>query len=387
MKDWQHLRDGNRLLSDESWFWPTWLYLAANCSPAPSHDAPLGREAAEKLFAHGSSEPALLCVLFSTYCYAKASQWSNASELVDWAWSQGVAHRQGSRERLIWDLIDQVQAYWVYRGGLEKRLGSVEARPNLFVSPVDVSRVPDLIDQEAASAAIAWMVLESLDRIVSSLPATERRYRPLTVDEDLALRFSGNRVCGIHMDPTFEREGLRFKLPEYLRRMFEGKSAFFHAYLTSQSSSIELSYADLQVEGKVSHTTVRREAAIPRAGEVLLFEDVPGLALDAAQGMLKGLGINLPTPQPDWLVFPRGDRSFQVLVEAAGFEARGNFLMAARRYQEILHIVPDNTPGTQLRFVQNRLQRCQDIAAFDDPERFLDTNDGALRTVLRTLVR
>jgi len=371
---------------NQVWFWPVWLYLAAECSDAPSHDAPLSLEAAQKLLAGGKDQAALVCALLGAHCYMQASQWAKADELLRWAREEGI---QPARERgRVEEWIDQLQAYWASEGGLYSRVRGMRTMPNLIVAPVDVRRMDAFSDdREAGSIAVTWLLNESMRRILAGGDTLLSGLRLLTVEEDLALRSSSasKRSCATR-DTLITKYGMKYHLPVYLLSLLAGKSTFFHAYLSADGAGIHLTISEL-LEGKIPRTEFPKGATAHNASSLPLLHDLPGLALATANGMLSlATGVELPEAPAEARVFPRGEALFFLLTEAAGFEARGNCVMAARRYEEILESAPDGTPDSQLEFVRRRLRHCQDLAAFDDPRRFLKNNQKELRELLRSFM-
>jgi hypothetical protein len=268
---------------------------------------------------------------------------------------------------------------------------SAKTRPAIVVAAFQVSDCPDLDDLDAASAAITWMVLESMERVIRDHPL-EGGKRCLAVDEDLALRFSEGRVCGVNSiyDTPCSSEDLNFRYPAYMRPIFDPGKTFIGGYLRSDNTKTSLHYADLDTAAVANQGTVERRVLptgkiMNNVEVVLRYNDMGGLALDVALDILSHFPVSAgtsPIPEPgsgkaEWRTLPKGDERFLRLVEAVGFESRGNYCVARECYNDMLSLDP--VPGPQWSFVVERRDHCSNLLQFDTPERFLRRNLPHLR--------
>jgi hypothetical protein len=387
----------------ERWYWPAFFYLSARCGRNPSYDAPSARTAAEGLFARKEYEAALLTVLLGSYCYIQSNQskqMASALQLIEWSDGRRAPGKPEKSGPWLTDRLNECRVFSSLEA-LRGKATSLSSRPTIVVAPFDVGQVEEFRqDPSAAAAALTWLVLESMQRVVVEypLPSKPTNQRVLSVDEDLALRTVSSRLTSVTTakDASYMLDGMKFPIPSYLLQIREAGKTFIAGYLTSNRQTV-LSYEDEdaaakwlgEVSSKIDSTGLRTGS-----GELQRFPDMPGLALRAALDILSNFPTEPGTPvrpgrdsaRETWRVLPKGQRLFFLLTEAVGFEIHGNYYMAARRYGEIMGQVPPGTPPSELSFVNARWARCNSLLGFDDPVRFLANNDETLRRLLSGLV-
>ena len=183
---------------------------------------------------------------------------------------------------------------------------------------------------------------------------------------------------------------LNFSYPAYMKPIFDPGKTFIGGYLMSDHKKTFLRYADLDTaavanQGMVERNVLPTGRIMNNVEAVLRYDDMGGLTLDVALDILSHFPVSagtspVPAPgsgRPKWRTLPRGNERFLSLVEAVGFESRGNYFMAKERYQDML---PSGTvPGPEWSFVVERRNRCWTLLQFDRPERFLRRNLPQLR--------
>lgn len=380
------------------WYWPSLLYLASTCSDHPGWDAASGRPAAEYLIKRGMDEAGLYSSLLGIQCYIQVRSYSRAMDDLDWVRGMRKTIRESEDARKLWKLLDECDAYCSFNLR-ESRVREVSSRPTLLLIPFDLRSAGGAFeDEDASSAAITWLVLESMRRIAQTHPLPSGH--PLTVEEDLTLRFSDGRVCGVNSryDEPYER-GLPFKIASYMKPVQGLEAVSFGGYISVDTEKIQFNYVNLDSAAAGLSQAARPLQSQPDGANQApqsdrVFAAIPGLAAEVAAGILSRFPPQDPhQPRPDfkhadasWQALPSNGAVFQLFTEAVGFESRGNFAMAARRYQETLdasRALPQPPPDSQTTFVADRLARCQALWDYDTPERFQARNDGEFRRMLR----
>ncbi len=383
-------------LDRDPWLWPGWFYCAAVCSPRANDDAPRAEEAARSLLSGGQTSAAILTGIFGAHCFMHRESYRNAYPLLSWLQGEEKSARPDKWSVELWPLARQY-SWYVSSLGLIDRVRSAATRPGIVVAAFNLSENQDFSrDRDAASAAIAWLILESLNRIIADHPL-EDGVRALTVNEDLALRFDGGRIAGVNsqFDLPVESDDLNFSYPSYMKQIHDYGKAFIGGYL-SVDARTRLVYNNLDPAATWERGEVERPFL--RTGQKeFKYADMGGLALDAALDILSHFQVapgetSIPPPgggRPEWKVLPSGnlgEERFLLFVEAVGCETRGNVHRAADRYAEIVAARPANAIPSEWSFLETRLQRCRDLSAFDTPDRFMKTNAAVFRQVLLKLV-
>ncbi len=384
----------------DPWLWPAWLFLAAKCSSQPSYDAPYAGPASEKLFQAGSADCALLTVLLGAYCHILAAQTASAYELLRDAPARAAEAKKTEYTADILALIRQCRVYCEFGWHKDRVLG-VSTRPGIILAPFDArllrTQVTDRdIDEDGTSAAVTWLVLETMRRIVATFPLPADR-RPLTIDEDLALRFADGRVCGVNstFDQPQAQPGRNFNLANYMTKLRASGKHFVAGYISTDNDSTRLSMADLlagsdfRAYAAVQNPLVPGAVSRSSASPLKHFFKMGDLTRSAAFEILKDFYDALPDSfakptklREEWIPIPNNEDFFWNYVEAVGYEARGNYGMAIRRYRELIADRPGGTPDSQMEFVKQRLERCDALYSFDTPARFFRNNEPALRKII-----
>lgn len=388
----------------DPWVWPAWLFMAAKCSSQPARDATWARPGADALFQAGNTDCALVTLLLGSYCHIRASQLADAWELLQDAPTRAQGARSTDRTPAILDLVRQCRAYSEFRWQ-ETRVFDIDSRPGIVIAPFDASRLPSAlgrdVDTDATAAAITWLVLEAMGRIVATFPLPDE-LRPITVEEDLARRFSDGRVCGVNsrFDKPTRAPGRDFDLAAYMTRIRDDGKHFIAGFVSTDQESTRLVVNDLLSGSDFGRGGAAEQNVYVTDGSggsksmtLRHFGKVGSLARAAAFDILtrfynRAQIESKPTKlREDWIPLPNNEDVFWAYVEAVGYESRGNYPMAIRRYREALDLRPAGIPDTQMAFITQRLGRCEALAAFDTPERFFRRNEATLRSIIGEYAR
>lgn len=397
---YERLRPGPELLAQGAqpwddtiyatkWFWPAWLYLAAQCGSGKMDDTqPV--PAVLNLYARRSAvESQRLTAFLAALLKARAGNFREARAML------GVLPTTYLK---LYPYQPWLEAR-VTLGVADEDLTSLEARPTYLLFPVDVSSasLPDLDprEKEDISTALTWMILESAARIKATYP-TEDSFRCLTVEQDLALRLKNRcleKTITKHTTGAGETVSYQENVPESYAAL-EPPVALIARLLPGSRVEIKLSdsvapdrflWPDRTTHRTTTAASLDGAPALTVRAAVALMTDARSRSADststppwpAAEDSL------LLTRRPEWLVLPPGQANLHLFAEAVGQQTRGNFEVARRRYQELLDANPSASEG-ELQLAKRQLLLCDGLWNFDTWNRFFRgiEKDGEIREAI-----
>lgn len=384
----------------EPWYWPTWclVRITPGCGTDAAVEGNLVTQAVKQLQGRKVQSARWICSLLGGLRLLEANKPQAAAVLLDSAVKEARFEGIGTGDPLLRGLLS-CQAAAEFRVK-EDNLNIAANRPGIVVTPINAGQLfvtgfTEKRGREDLSAAFTWILLETMRRALESHP-NALDLRPMDVEEDLALRLSDATTEVVDRSSEYSQPILR-------RYLTLGAPVTVLGLANADRNKAWLLVHSLDKNpGWSERSEYKLEAARDGRSEYQPFQNVTSLAQDCALRILTQAWRSrnqagdppwpIPAPdkapveRPEWRVLPPGQSNFKLFVDAVGFEVRGNYSMATKRYGELIRANP-RAAQAELDFARHQEAFCRELNDFDTEDRFFMANEGMLRERILALAR